>query len=568
MNEKKCKTREEWKKLFLSLTPEAFEGLCYDIINNNNFRNLIERGCGGDGGRDLEADFVYKITNEEVIEKCWFQCKRQDTGINFKQFSTEVQKAEDQNVKKFFIISNTDTTPACKDDIKNWNNKHKCQVIDSSGSKFLDLLFQLPDVCRYYFPDEEIPPIIDARTPENMIELYSDLGKQLGIKLEFKMDKQVNLNNPSDVADRIKESLLSLKGIDTNILALIFQKISMFFFSIGKSEDAIMFLNKSLDTTPKNIEALLNKGYILEKLDDVKESTRCYDKILEIDANNKFALNNIAHNLWRTGKLDAALKFIDKALDVDPNFIVAIITKIEILKGLKKSKDALTFLNEKDDLLHKSIHLQTSKADLCIDMLDLKEAYKINEELLKKDPNNIDVINNKGVIFEKNSRFQRREKYLSLALEWFEKVIQKDSKYPLGWSNKVVVLMQYGKINDAEKSINTAYTLFPKNAYILNKAGVVLLRKNKPKDALKYFDKALKIWFKEEFLLNVAQAQIILRRWEDAKRNAEKILKYNPEKSEAWAIKSVSLKHLRQPGVKTCIENAKKFIEKPMSLLE
>lgn len=569
MNQKKYKTREEWKIIINSISHENFQQLCYEIIRRNGFVNPQLRGKGADGGRDIEAEFDYIIAKEGIREKCWFQCKRQKQGVSFSQITTEVQKADDQRIIKFFILSNADTTPDCKDDIQNWNEKHRCRIIDWTGTKFLDLLFQFPDICSYYFPDEELPPIVNVKTPEDIIKKSSELGNRFGIEFEFKIDKQVNLNNPSEVAEILKDALLKLNGIDVNLRALIYQQMSMFFFSIEKTEDALLFLNKSLEITPKNVDALLIKGYILERTDEIEESNKCYDEILKNNNKNKFALNNKAANLQRVGQFDEALQLINEALKIDPNFINAIINKSNILKGLKKSKDALAFLDENNNLLEKSIILQNTKVDLYIEILDLREAYIINEEILKKDPANIQAINSKGVIFEKNSRFQKSEKYLPLALECFDEVTKKDNKYPLGWSNEVVVFVNSGRIDEAEKIIDIAYSILPKNPFIIDKKGLILLSKKNPKEALKFFDKALRLQFREEFLLNKAKAQLGTNHWDQAEKTSERLLKYNPESSEAWMIKGTALKMLHQlTKANICFKNAEKFREKPISLLE
>lgn len=570
MDDKRLKSRDEWKLLINNLSYSDFQNLVYDLLKTLSFTDIKQRGGGADGGRDLEANYTYTRPNgEKQIVRCWLQCKKQDKGVSFGQIHEDIARASNQKVGEYYIISNFDTTPDCKDELERGKNTWVCKIIDWSGLKFQDLLFGYPNICRYYFPDEEVPPIANIKSPKELIRLSSELGNHFGIELELKTDKQVNLNNPSEVADVLKEALLKLDNVDVNLRALIYQKISMFFFAIEKQEDAIMFLNKSLDITPKNIEALLNKGYILEKIDEIEESNKCYDEILKIDRKNKFALNNKASNLRRVGQFDEALEHIDKALEIDPNFIVAILNKANILKGLKKSKEALAFLGEKNDLLEKSINMQATKVDLCIELLDLREAYRINEEILKKDPNYIDAINNKGVIFEKNSKFQKREKYLSLALEWFEKVIKQNDKYPLGWSNKVVSLVNSGQIEEAEKIIDIAYMLFPKNPHVLNKKGVVLLFKGNSREALKYFDRALSLFFEEDFLLNKAQAQLNLRQLDQAKKSSERLLKYNSEKSEAWLIKGQALRHLHQITMANiCFKNAEKFREKPISLLD
>lgn len=569
MDENKPKTKDEWKELILTLSSQVFEDLCFDIIRNNSFKNPRPRGKAADGGRDIEAEFTYKITSKkEITEKCWFQSKRQKKGVNFKQFSTEVQKAQDQGVAKFFIISNSDLTSDAKTDIENWNKNNKCQIIDWSGTLFLDLLFELRNICNYYFSDERVPPVVDPKEPKEIIPLSSNLGRRFGIELEINMEN-VNVNNPIEVADTLKEALLKIDEIDINIKSLIYERISMFFFSINRSDDALMFLNKSLDITPKNVNALLNKGYILEKIDKIDESNECYDEIFNIDKRNLFALNNKSFNLRRRGELDEALILVDNALKVNPNFILAIKNKVEILKGLKKTDEALNFLEEKKDCFEKSIDLMTSKVNLCIDRLDLKEAHKINEKILKKDKENFVALNNKGVIFERNAKFQKPEKYMPLALEYFDKVIDENKEYPLGWSNKTVVLINTLRLDEAEKIIDFAYSLFPKHPHILNKKGVLLLNQKQPKKALKYFNMALRSYYQGEFLLNKAEAQLALRQWSQAKETCDKLIKYNPEKSEAWAIKGSALRRLHQITMsKICFNNAKKFKEKPISLLE
>jgi Tfp pilus assembly protein PilF len=151
----------------------------------------------------------------------------------------------------------------------------------------------------------------------------------------------------------------------------------------------------------------------------------------------------------------------------------------------------------------------------------------------------------------------------------FEKVVEKDSKFPIGWSNKVVVLVNSNHIEEAERIIDIAYTLFPKDAYVLNKKGVVLLFKGKPKEALKYFDKASRLRFNDEFLLNSARAQLKLNHFKEAKEISEKLLRYDNEDSEAWEIKGVALRGLHQVAMASiCFRNAEKYKEKPISLLE
>ena len=103
----------------------------------------------------------------------------------------------------------------------------------------------------------------------------------------------------------------------------------------------------------------------------------------------------------------------------------------------------------------------------------------------------------------------------------------------------------------------------------MDEKGGLLLAQKKPKKALKYFEMALHLFYNENFLLHLARAQSKLKQWSKAKEACERLLRYNPEKSEAWAIKGEALKHLHQISLsRTCSKNAEKFVEKPKSLLE
>lgn len=565
--EKKYKSKDEWKELINSLKPQEFQDLCFDILNNNNFLNPRPRGKGPDGGRDLEAEFSFNFGKEQVQQKCWFQCKRYGkTPLNYGEFNSEVQKAENRGIDRFIVISNKDMTSDTKTEIESWNKSNKCQISDWTGTLFLNMLFELPDICKTYFPDEEVPPVVDIKNPENILPLSADLGNRFGI--EIKIDaKGIDVNNPTQVGHILKDTLLKL-DCDINLKALIYEKTSMFFFSINQPETSILFLNKSLDITPKNKNALLTKGYILEKTDEVDDSNQVYDELLEIDGNNVLALNNKALNLLRQGNLDDALELIEKALEIEPKLVIAIKNKVKILKELKQSKIALDFLSKNEDAFEKSVDLMSEKVDLCIELIDLKQAFNLNEKILENKPNDITALNNKGVIYEHNSKYQLPGKYIPLALQSFEKVIETDENFPLGWSNKTVVLMNSAKMLDAEKTIETAYSKFPRSPDVMNKKGVLLLTNKESKKALKYFNAALKRRYKGEYLFNRAKSQFYLKQYPKAVEDLDGLLKYESENSFAWGLKGECLKKLRKPLWQKCFENAQQYQKSPISLLE
>ena len=64
-----------------------------------------------------------------------------------------------------------------------------------------------------------------------------------------------------------------------------------------------------------------------------------------------------------------------------------------------------------------------------------------------------------------------------MATDWFDKTINKDENYAIGWSNKLVCLINSGFLTDAERIINLTVEMFPTNSYILNEKGRIYLEK-------------------------------------------------------------------------------------------
>ena len=75
------------------------------------------------------------------------------------------------------------------------------------------------------------------------------------------------------------------------------------------------------------------------------------------------------------------------------------------------------------------------------------------------------------IVLAHNSKYQFFEKYNTLALEIFEKVIELDSDFVLGHTNRVVCLNNLRKFEDALSYIDDIVKQFPYNPIAWNKPG-------------------------------------------------------------------------------------------------
>lgn len=536
------------------------------------FVNVQLRDGSSDGGRDIEAEYVSKMPDgmTERRENWWFESKKYSNGIPFDVIAGKIHRANGQRINRFVIMSNMHLTPQCQDEIKAIKDTLFCDIIDWTGLKFQDLLFKYPHICDEFFPDEKIPQQLDTEKPQELIQKTQKSGLNFGIEIKLKEGQKV----PKDIyeaAKILKESVLELKEIDLNFKALIYSHISGLFLSISWYRDALFFIDESLHITPNNIAALLNKALIFENLGRLEDAIECYDHILGLEDKNKFALNNKANVLRKKGKLEDALDLVEESLDIDAEFIMAINTKVSILRYLGNIEEALDFIESKLSIQQDSKVLLDAKVSILIDLMDFKEAMRLNDQIIEMYPNDMEAINSKGVIYEHNSKYQNKEKYINLAMECFEEAIAgKEGEFPLGWANKVVCMTNNGELDDADVLIENILKRYPTNPQILNEKGMTFLRKGKPKNlrkALRFFNRSIRYEPSVLVFINKAHALYGLHQYEKVVKTINLI--HNNQNPDAWNIKGHALERLHQiKKSKDCFEKANEYTQEPRSLLE
>ncbi|XP_035211015.1 protein O-mannosyl-transferase Tmtc3-like isoform X2 [Stegodyphus dumicola] len=97
------------------------------------------------------------------------------------------------------------------------------------------------------------------------------------------------------------------------------------------------------------IQAYINRGDILIKLNKTAEAQEVYEKALKLDANNPDIYYNLGVVHLEQGKLPDALAFFDKALDIDPEHEQALMNSAILIQesgNLQKRKIAYDRLNK------------------------------------------------------------------------------------------------------------------------------------------------------------------------------------------------------------------------------
>lgn len=565
------KSLDEWKQIIGNISPKEFEHLCYQLISSMPGFSKIDLIDGSyDHGRDIEAIYRSKAPDgiTEISEKWRFECKRYSKGIPFDDVSGKIHQSNLNRVDKIVIMSNMHLTPDCKDEITKVKKSLYCKVIDWTGVHFQDILFQYTDICNYYFPDEDIPVRLSSKKDsKELINSIERTSSNFGPEFTFKLDiPSGSLNNVKEISKKIN-ILFQDPKMDLNIKSFIYHRMSGLLASIRRYEDALFLIEESLSITPQNIPALLNKALFLRELGDLDNSIICYNEILKIDSKNKFALNDKAIIYSKKGEFADALKFVNKALKVDPTSKIAIKNKVNILSNMNKREEANDFLNLELNKNPNSKILLNSKTSLLIDLLDLKEAMTVVDKILSIDPDDIEALNFKGIIYGTNGDHADKDECTILAEQWFDKAINKDDADTAAWSNKITCLIDTD-IEEAKRLNKELIRKFPKDRYILSKMAEIYFLTGDKRRSLKYINKSLKHGFSRKNYIIKGRILLSMRKNRETINLMDKILEYDISVEEAWSLKGMALGRMRQNHkADICFQNSKKYESNPISLL-
>lgn len=219
----------------------------------------------------------------------------------------------------------------------------------------------------------------------------------------------------------------------------------------GNLQDALSKIDTALILKPNHSIALVTKTQILIELGIYEEADKTADKLLEVSEVNPTAWFLKALTLILQEKYSESLPFIDEYLSTAPEDSMAL-----SIKGI-----ALAELGQLD------------------------ESRAIIDKSLDFNPDFPFSLYAKGY-------FYYVEKDYDQAILFYDKAIALDPD-PGYRSDKVVALMDQGKLDQAEEIIDEILGEYPTFSYALNNKGVILLDKGNNAEALKYFEKASKI---------------------------------------------------------------------------
>ena len=169
----------------------------------------------------------------------------------------------------------------------------------------------------------------------------------------------------------------------------------------NEKQHSILQTKTNYGTNPsKDIDALNQKGLDLYNQGEYQEAIKWYDKALEIDPNYVYALNNKGLALNFLYEYKEAIKYLKRALAIDPNYVRSLNNIGWALAALGKYKEAIKYLDKALAIDPNFVHAINNKGWALYGQCKYKEAIDYYDRVLRIDPNYTSALHYKKLALE------------------------------------------------------------------------------------------------------------------------------------------------------------------------
>jgi tetratricopeptide (TPR) repeat protein len=156
------------------------------------------------------------------------------------------------------------------------------------------------------------------------IKDINSIKKEYLLELESLKDVQRNFVTKSNEFDNEKEKfdneiseIIKQNEIQNRKIKIIeLKEKTNNLMKERKLNDALSFINVTLDLSPKDIQVLNNKGRVLCRLNQLDESIKSFEKALEYNPKDESTLINLVECLFFANKIEKAKKLISSNQDL------------------------------------------------------------------------------------------------------------------------------------------------------------------------------------------------------------------------------------------------------------
>ncbi len=289
----------------------------------------------------------------------------------------------------------------------------------------------------------------------------------------------------------------------------------------GDLDKAVELILKALEIYPEFLVAWRNLGWIYALKGDFEQAVKCCRRALEMDkrsAESWYMLGYIYGEKKQGKNIDRAIRFYQKALELEPDHIRALVNLSKIF-------------DEKGD---------TERAIECC------------QKALRIDPENALAWTNLGVAY-----LEKRN--IALAIEYSQKAIEIDPECIIAWNNLAIAYSREGDLDKAIRHGLTALELDPDDPVTINNLKMFFFQKRDFGMAIKFSKKSLEIEPDNlKALVVLAASYISTGNADSAVTHLTRALKIDPRRIESWRL--LALSHIQKGKADLAVKYCQKAL--------
>jgi tetratricopeptide (TPR) repeat protein len=256
----------------------------------------------------------------------------------------------------------------------------------------------------------------------------------------------------------------------------------------------------------------LLRGLTYEEEGNFKKAIDCYKKAMNGTKSDKEAYNNMALVYQALGDFESAESALDEALKLDPEYAIAWEAKGYLYASQNR-------LDEAVGLFKKALSIGENKPDIWVILgiinatqLKLDDALEHYHKALSLDPNNVNALNNGGLVYHLLSQLREERESIEMlenAVDFFETALSIDPNKAEIWNNYGVVLGFLGRFKAGLRAFEKALLLSPDYGFAYFNRARIYLQMGNRKKAIIHLKKALEL---DESLYKEAVEDLTLRK--------------------------------------------------------
>ena len=254
----------------------------------------------------------------------------------------------------------------------------------------------------------------------------------------------------------------------------------------GKLNDAQNIYEKILSIQEDNFDALQLLGALFAQVKKYPQAIKFLSKAIIVDPNHAGCFSNLGISFQKLRRLEEALSSYDKAISLQADYAEAYSNRGAVLQELKRFDEALSSYDKAISIKGDYAEAFNSRGTVLEELKCLEEALSSYHKAISINKDFTESYYNRGNVLHKLKRLEE-------ALSSYDKSISLHEDYAEAYSNRGLVLQDLKRLEEALSSYDKAISLHEDYAEAYSNRGTVLEELKRLDEALSSYEKAISI---------------------------------------------------------------------------